>query len=282
MRCPQALLFYFLVNFFSKFFRFFATGINSCFIRYDSVCNNWDTSSVIVPLQASISLDIGDDQLICPYETAQFDAGVNGVSYLWNTGDTTQFISTTTNGWYYVTISDGVCEATDSAYLSFTTYSSRSYTTEICFGEEAFLDAGQGQNYLWNTNDSSRLITVNDGGSYWFQYTDVHGCTYEDTVEVLQNEVSIAVFAPNAFSPDADGYNDTWKVVGQGLENYSIYVFNRWGNMVWKSKSVDDTWDGTYKGNPLPIDAYVYKISYQNPCIGKEIIEKTGHILILR
>ena len=52
--------------------------------------------------------------------------------------------------------------------------------------------------------------------------------------------------------------------------------------MVWKSKSVDDIWDGTYKGTPLPIDAYVYKISYQNPCIGKEIIEKTGHILILR
>ena len=251
-------------------------------VAYDSVCNNWDTSSVLVPLQASISLDIGDDKLICPYDTALFDAGISGVSYLWNTGDTTQVISPSADGWYSVTIFDGVCEATDSAYLSFTNYTSRSYSTEICLGEEVFLDAGGAQNYLWSTNDSSQLISVADGGSYWFEYTDDFGCTYEDTVEVIQKDVSISIFAPNAFSPDQDGYNDSWKVVGQGIEKYELYIYNRWGQLVWVSKNVDDQWDGTFKGENLPIDEYVYKLTYQNPCVGKELIEKTGHVLIIR
>ena len=73
---------------------------------------------------------------------------------------------------------------------------------------------------------------------------------------------SIAVFAPNAFSPDADGYNDTWKVVGQGLENYNLYVFNRWGQEVFYAEGYQNDWNGHYGNNsgPLPDASYYYQI----------------------
>ena len=251
-------------------------------VAYDSVCNNSDTAVKVISLQASLVVDIGADQLICPYEQAVFDASVSGATYLWNTGDTTATIYPQNAGMYSVIIFDGVCEATDSAFLSFSPYNSRSYVTEICLGEGVILDAGPAQSYLWSTSETSRQISVDQGAQYWFQYTDDYGCTYEDTVEVVQREISRTVFAPNAFSPDADGHNDNWQVVGQGIEEYKIYVFNRWGEMIWISKNIDDVWDGTFKGKQLPIDAYVYKLSYSSPCAGNELIEKTGHILIIR
>jgi len=251
-------------------------------IAHDSVCNDADTAVKVIVLQASLAVDIGEDQIICPYDQAVFDAGVSGVSYLWNTGDTTATISPQTAGMYTVIIYVGVCEATDTAWLSFTAYSSRSYTTEICVGEQVILDAGEAQNYLWVTNESTGQISVDQGGEYWVQYTDDFGCIYEDTIAVVQKEVSTTVFAPNAFSPNADGHNDTWKVVGQGVEDYQLRIFNRWGELIWLSTSIDDHWDGTYQGSPLPIDVYVYKFSYYSACAGRVFVEKTGHILILR
>ena len=251
-------------------------------IAHDSVCNDADTAVKVIVLQASLAVDIGEDQIICPYDQAVFDAGVSGVSYLWNTGDTTATISPQTAGMYTVIIYVGVCEATDTAWLSFTAYSSRSYTTEICVGEQVILDAGEAQNYLWVTNESTGQISVDQGGEYWVQYTDDFGCIYEDTIAVVQKEVSTTVFAPNAFSPNADGHNDTWKVVGQGVEDYQLRIFNRWGELIWLSTSIDDHWDGTYQGSPLPIDVYVYKFSYYSACAGSVFVEKTGHILILR
>ena len=251
-------------------------------IAHDSVCNDADTAVKVIVLQASLAVDIGEDQIICPYDQAVFDAGVSGVSYLWNTGDTTATISPQTAGMYTVIIYVGVCEATDTAWLSFTAYSSRSYTTEICVGEQVILDAGEAQNYLWVTNESTGQISVDQGGEYWVQYTDDFGCIYEDTIAVVQKEVSTTVFAPNAFSPNADGHNDTWKVVGQGVEDYQLRIFNRWGELIWLSTSIDDHWDGTYQGSPLPIDVYVYKFSYHSACAGSVFVEKTGHILILR
>ena len=251
-------------------------------IAHDSVCSNVDTAVKVIVIQASLAVDIGEDQIICPYDQAVFDAGVSGVSYLWNTGDTTATISPQTAGMYTVIIHVGVCEATDTAWLSFTTYSSRSYTTEICMGEQVILDAGEAQNYLWITNESTGQISVDHGGEYWVQYTDDFGCIYEDTIVVVQKEVSTTVFAPNAFSPNADGHNDTWKVVGQGVEDYQLRIFNRWGELLWLSTSIDDRWDGTYQGSPIPIGVYVYKFSYHSACAGSGFIEKTGHIFILK
>ena len=88
-------------------------------VAYDSVCNNSDTAVKVISLQASLVVDIGADQLICPYEQAVFDASVSGANYLWNTGDTTATIYPQNAGMYSVIIFDGVCEATDSAFLSF-------------------------------------------------------------------------------------------------------------------------------------------------------------------
>ena len=71
-------------------------------------------------------------------------------------------------------------------------------------------------------------------------------------IESVSNAVSVekpyALYSPNAFSPDGDGINDLFKISGQGMNDFQMEIFNRWGQMVYKSIDLSNGWDGTFKG----------------------------------
>ncbi len=71
---------------------------------------------------------------------------------------------------------------------------------------------------------------------------------------------------PDAFSPNGDGINDVWNIRGIQLFPYSeITIYNRWGQMVWKSeRGYPVPWDGRSEGKELPIDSYHYVIDMHN------------------
>lgn len=89
-----------------------------------------------------------------------------------------------------------------------------------------------------------------------------NGC--RDTVERLvriQNEVLI--FAPNSFTPDADGANDRWRVHIQGIDisSFHLELYNRWGELVFESFDPNGEWDGTYGGMGIVKEGtYIWKI----------------------
>lgn len=90
------------------------------------------------------------------------------------------------------------------------------------------------------------------------------GCIYEHEFNV--NVLSVNTFnIPNIFSPNNDGFNDEFNIGLGQLENFSIMIYDRWGNLVYSS--IDDTrvsWDGTYNGNYAAIGVYAYVLSYKN------------------
>ena len=51
---------------------------------------------------------------------------------------------------------------------------------------------------------------------------------------------------------DGDGLNDFFKVSGQGIIDFEMEIFNRWGQMVFKSSNINEKWDGTFRGKDLP------------------------------
>jgi gliding motility-associated-like protein len=78
------------------------------------------------------------------------------------------------------------------------------------------------------------------------------GCT--DSVVTILNVISeVIMYAPNAFTPDGDSHNQTWKIHIQGIDETSFHllIFNRWGEIIWETKDVNSEWDGTYKGQPV-------------------------------
>jgi gliding motility-associated-like protein len=110
--------------------------------------------------------------------------------------------------------------------------------------------------------------------TYTLEVTDACGNMYSDDVfiKVLKN-ISI----PNAFSPNGDGVNDLWNVVGlDSYPNADIVVFSRFGNILFQSKGNKEPWDGKYRGNAIPNGTYYYSIDLNN---GTKTY--SGHLLII-
>ncbi|MCB9245852.1 MAG: gliding motility-associated C-terminal domain-containing protein [Flavobacteriales bacterium] len=90
----------------------------------------------------------------------------------------------------------------------------------------------------------------------------VHGCRDSITKNVIIGP-DILVFIPNAFSPDGGGplANDGFRAkVNDGVRDYHMIIFNRWGEILWESKDPNEKWDGTYKGQPVQPGVYAYHL----------------------
>lgn len=90
--------------------------------------------------------------------------------------------------------------------------------------------------------------------------TNMDGCTATDTVlvEVVPNAGDI-IFIPNALTPNGDGKNDTWFI--KNLDFFplnDVTIVNRWGDVVFRAKNYNNTWQGDYAGGKLPSGTYYY------------------------
>ena len=141
---------------------------------------------------------------------------------------------------------------------------------------------GTGLTYQWtpslylSSDTAARPITKPaDDITYKLVLTGTPGCSVSDTIFV---QVLKAPEVPNAFSPNGDGINDTWRI--KYLESYpgaEIDVFNRYGQKVFHSIGYDTDWDGKINGKPLPIGTYYYII---NPKNGRQTYQ--GSITIIK
>ncbi|MFL5752360.1 MAG: gliding motility-associated C-terminal domain-containing protein [Bacteroidia bacterium] len=92
--------------------------------------------------------------------------------------------------------------------------------------------------------------------------SDSNSCTATDTVKItVLPEIKI----PNGISPNGDGKNDTWMIGLSRFPDNEVEIYNRWGDLLYQKQNYDDTWDGTYKGKPLPIGTYYYVVKLNDP-----------------
>jgi len=90
----------------------------------------------------------------------------------------------------------------------------------------------------------------------------------------------MTLYIPNAFTPNGDGLNDTFGGVGVGIIEYSMAIYNRWGNLLFTSKDVNSKWDGTFMNSPVQQDVYTYQIAAKGEHTA--LIVKTGAVVVLR
>jgi len=89
--------------------------------------------------------------------------------------------------------------------------------------------------------------------------TTPEGCI-DTTEHILTVNSDILFFAPTAFTPDGDEFNQTWdfSVIGIDIYNFELMIFDRWGEMIWETHDVNSSWDGTYHGKIVPTGAYTW------------------------
>jgi len=161
----------------------------------------------------------------------------------------------------------------------------------------AFTDLSQGNpvSWFWNfgtgfPGDTSVLqnptftFTQEYGSNYQVELHIVnqYGCTDDTTLEVIVMP-EFTFYIPNAFTPNGDGLNDVFFGSGIGIATYEMWIFDRWGNLIFTSKDINQTWDGTVQGNNgslCQIDTYVWKVSIVD--VFDKRHKYIGHVSLIR
>ncbi|MGE0562501.1 MAG: PKD domain-containing protein [Flavobacteriales bacterium] len=109
--------------------------------------------------------------------------------------------------------------------------------------------------YVEFPGDSAGEYTV------WLTVQNSYGCL-DSTYRVVKIDGLYLFYMPSGFTPNGDNLNDTFKPLGEGIDskNYLFMVFNRWGEKMFETDNLNEGWDGTYNGNPVQTDTYIWKI----------------------
>ncbi len=241
-------------------------------------CYNTDSLSAVFKAMPVVNLLSGADSAwLCGNETLSLDAAnsIMNPSYLWSpTKVSSRVITVNNTGDYSVIVSNGNCKDTDQVHvvsvvlpegvLNDVLAPVKSY---YCFEEEkngVTLSAlgidGITYNYLWNTNATSSSIVITKEGTYSVTISK-DACEVTDVV-AIGSYCPSSLYIPNSFTPNGDGKNAVFKAEGINVSEFELLIFDRWGELIFKSNDIDKGWDGTYIGKKVQEDVYVWKLSY--------------------
>lgn len=134
--------------------------------------------------------------------------------------------------------------------------------------------------WLWNTGDTTSFLAVKHDGIYYAKVT-IDGCSAKDEV-VVKKDCFLDI--PNSFTPNSDGENDYFfprQFLSSGVLGFSMTVFNRWGQVVFKTNIANGRgWDGKFNEKDQPVGVYVYEINVLLTNGRQE--NYTGNVTLLR
>jgi gliding motility-associated-like protein len=219
----------------------------------------------------------------------------------WTFGDghvaTTQNSSNTYSaiGVYTVTLqvqTNNGCKDTASVVVNLSSSILADYTPHggaYHINEEiAFTNQSTGAtSYVWSFGDGSSTTTATNpihgfgsSGSYSviLMASNSLGCV--DTVAYVFDVKTSGYTVPEGFTPNGDGINDGFFVLGGPFSGYELRVFNEWGNQIFISNSQTDKWDGTYKGSIQPAGTYVY--IFNGKIVDGDDVKLKGEVNLIR
>lgn len=114
------------------------------------------------------------------------------------------------------------------------------------------------------TTDTHVSFTINQDDTLIAHFVALPDNPEEPAMPEEPNGPSFA-FIPSTFTPNGDGINDVWRVSISYVDNFELLVYDRWGELVYKTRNIYDGWDGTHMGNgaPCKVDTYSYVINYR-------------------
>ncbi|MEB3344447.1 T9SS type B sorting domain-containing protein [Aquimarina gracilis] len=194
-------------------------------------------------------------------------------SYFWSTGDQTETISITQAGSYMVTVTN------------IQTNCSRDRIVEVIASSSATI-----QSIVVNDAQENNTVTINADGLGDYEYAiEIDGTVsaYQDNptfmnippgfhivfvrdkngcLPISTQNISVVGF-PKYFTPNGDGFHETWNVEGisiQILSNSLIYIFDRFGKLIKQLRPGINGWDGTFNGRPMPSSEYWYRVELED------------------
>ncbi len=227
--------------------------------------------SVLVPVEddtaiqtAPIDTNLSDTEFIFQWYEGQDVVPANAII-----GATESIYNATTIGFYTVFVTNILSQCT---YIDTTevvsSYPPESISVEVltdAFSENSMFEVtvtGIGT-YEFSLYEgywqSSPIFTNVLGGEHMVKVRDVYNC------EELSYDVVIVDY-PKVFTPNNDGFNDTWNILGTKNQlGAKIYIFDRYGKLMKQLSPSSIGWDGTFKGDEMPTSDYWFTVEYLEP-----------------
>ena len=243
-------------------------------------CANTDSTTVtIIPGPV---VNAGNNADICEGATTRLSGAAGSGNYAWQPAPTLSdnlilnpVASPVTTTQYILSVDNGICKKSDSVIVSVNKkpVADAGPDKVIIQGDATTLNGTSNVtsvSVLWKPNLYINKVTdlvpsVNPvvSTTYTLTLSSNYGCgVSEDSVFI---KVFSKLFIPNAFTPNNDGLNDTWKI--EPLEAYPLAIlklYNRYGQMIFTNTGMGKQWDGKYKGILQPVGAYPYTIDLRN------------------
>lgn len=247
-------------------------------------------SSNVLPL---ILPTISSSVEICEGTSVALSAG-GGNTYYWiganidNPNQSLINISPVSSGVYSVSVSNNyLCPVTATVFVKVNpkpfVYAGNDTTVNSI--DEIFISASGNGQLQWISgpnivcsNCPTTQVFPESSACYMVAVMDSEGCVAQDEIclEVINDEF---IYIPNSFTPNNDGLNDVFYVYGIGIKNYSLSIYNRWGEKIFYSNDQSKGWNGLYNNEKCEIGTYVYHLEYDKPN-GRHIV-KTGNVNLI-
>lgn len=259
-----------------------------------------------------VVVDLDDFASVCfedtIFLTASPQSNAPPFSYIWSPasgiisgqGTPSIAVSPSSDIRYFLTVSDNLlCEDTSSTLVEvsiprFNTGQIVSTLDTVYKGQSLQLSTNRnlsGLGYEWEPaeylNDpfsASPLATFPTATTFYVTITDQQtGCELVLSKRFGIFEINCDepdIFIPSAFTPNGDGNNDMLFVRGVVLDEIELSIYNRWGEKVFETNSIDKGWDGTYKGLPADQGVFVYHLKAK--CFDRQEFTKKGNVTLIR
>jgi len=179
--------------------------------------------------------------------------------YVWHTGDTTASIRDKKHLPYYLLNMTNSCGLERDSFYRIKMKLSND--TAICGAFNLDLDAGFDR-AVWNRQYTGRYYTVSTAGRYIAIYKDSFCEGTSDTINISYLGKKAYVFVPNAFSPNNDQINDDFPSAFDGVSDFHVSIYSRWGEMIFEGQNIH--WSGAYKDAIVEPGVYLYIVEYRD------------------
>ena len=228
---------------------------------------SFEINSVELPV-----LDFDNNVYVCgesPVVTIGERIPDSNFEYEWSSGQTTSEITVAEEGVYTLSVTNRQgalqCVTVRSVNVIFSkppviTDVTITYEDDLSNVVNVLLEENGDFEYQLDDNIPQNTSVFNDlfPGEHTITVNDLNGCG-SDTVEF------VVIGFPKFFTPNADGVNDKWQVLGLSvLEDPIITIYDRYGKLLYQLNENSSGWDGSFNGVDLPESDYWFKLSYTN------------------
>ena len=268
--------------------QFSGPGIYTVTLESESKCIPPETATINIEI---LELSTSNTTVTCANGN---DAEANvilpnppaGVSYLWNSNpvQNTATAKDLEVGTYTVSInSPGNCEQNATVEIKYGPFAfpfvSLGQDTVLCPGIPLSLYPGTFSEYEWQDGSIDSTYTAFSGGIISVRIKNDYGCIGTDSILIEEDCLGDIIF-PNAFSPNSDNLNEIFFTTGNLITSYELNIFNRWGQLIFKSIDPKEGWNADMAGVPQENGIYIVKVNYS--IRGGEPKEKIGKLTLLR